>query len=383
MKIKSLIILSFLLVSLGSKAQKAAVQTAFNYLRYDDLDKAKEAIDGAVVNETTMGYAKAWYYRGSIYQSIFESKKEKFAALKPGSLEEARKSYEKTLELDTKGEFSEDVIKRLEVVASQSLNSGVEFYQSQQYAQAYRAFTMSSDINQKYFNRLDTLAIYNAALAADKAGDRKSAVSDYRKLTDVNYGGAKMYSLLTRLYLDQSDTTNALATLSEGRKKYPEDGTLITQTLNIYLNSGKDKEAYEQNEAALRASPSNPVLHYIKGNLADKLGKNEEAVAAYKKAIEIKPDYFDAVYNLGAKYFNEGAEMANKANSIPPSKIAEYDAAKKKFEAKFKEALPYLEKAHELNPSDAGTMQSLKQLYTRLGDLVKAGEMKKKLEATH
>jgi hypothetical protein len=36
--------------------------------------------------------------------------------------------------------------------------------------------------------------------------------------------------------------------------------------------------------------------------------------------------------------------MANKANSIAPSKVAEYDAAKKKFEAKFKEALPYLEK---------------------------------------
>jgi Flp pilus assembly protein TadD len=73
--------------------------------------------------------------------------------------------------------------------------------------------------------------------------------------------------------------------------------------------------------------------------------------------------------------------MANKANSIPASKVAEYDAAKKKFEAKFKEALPFLEKAYQLNPKDSGTLQSLKQLYTRLGDFKKAEEMKKALEA--
>ncbi|MFN9951677.1 MAG: hypothetical protein ACK55I_01145, partial [bacterium] len=100
----------------------AAVQTAYNYLRYDNLDKAKEAIDGAVVNETTIGFAKAWYYRGKIYQAIFESKNEKFAALKPGSLQTARISYEKTLELDSKNEFREDVIGRLEILASLSLN---------------------------------------------------------------------------------------------------------------------------------------------------------------------------------------------------------------------------------------------------------------------
>ena len=29
----------------------------------------------------------------------------------------------------------------------------------------------------------------------------------------------------------------------------------------------------------------------------------------YKKAIELKPDYFDANYNLGALYFNEGVRF--------------------------------------------------------------------------
>jgi len=377
---KHLLVLLALTVSISASAQKAAVQTAFNYLRYDDLDKAKEAIDGAATSESTRDYAKTWYYKGSIYHALHESVKPEFAALKPGALNEARISYEKALELDTKNEFRDDIIKRLEIIASQSLNEGVDKYKDAKYAEALKAFQSSAELNKKYFKRVDTLAIYNAALAADKMGDLTTALNNFKMLTAANYGGSKLYSLMTNMYLEQKDTANALLTINEGRSKFPEDATLITQGLNIYLSSGKDAEAYAQNEEAIKSDPSNAILYYIKGNLADKLGKDVEAVAAYKKSIELKPDNFDAVYNLGAKFFNEGAEMANKANSIPPSKVAEYDAAKKKFEAKFKEALPYLEKAYQLQPSDIGTMQSLKQLYTRLGDLVKAGEMKKKLE---
>lgn len=377
---KRLLALLVLFVSLSASAQKAAVQTAINYLRYEDLDKAKEAIDGAVVTESTMGMSKAWYYRARIYHAIFETTNAKFDALKPGSLLEAKKSYEKTMELDTKNEYKDDIMQRMEILASQSLNTGVENFRNSKFDEALKMFQSSAEINKKYFNRVDTLAIYNAGLTADKLGDATTAINNFKLLTDANYGGAKLYSLMVNMYLDQKDTANALLTINQGRQKFPDDGTLITQGLNIYLSSGRDKEAYTQNEEAIKNDPNNAVLQYIKGNLADKLGKKEEAVAAYKKCLELKPDYFDAAYNLGAMYFNEGAEMANKANSIPASKVAEYDAAKKKFEAKFKEALPFLEKAYQLNPKDSGTLQSLKQLYTRLGDFKKAEEMKKALE---
>ncbi|MFN8153029.1 MAG: tetratricopeptide repeat protein [Bacteroidia bacterium] len=377
---KRLLVLLAVFISIHASAQKAAVQTAINYLRYEDLDKAKEAIDGACTNESSMGMSKAWYYRGLIYHALHETTNPKFAALKPGALEEARKSYEKTLELDTKSEYKDDLMKRLEILASQSLNGGVDFYKDGKFAEAFKLFQTSADINKKYFNRLDTLAIYNAGLAADKSGNASTALNNFKLLADANYGGSKLYSLMANMYLEQKDTANALMTINQGRQKYPEDGTLITQGLNIYLSSGKDKEAYAQNEDAIKSDPNNAVLQYIKGNLADKLGKKEEAVAAYKRALELKPDYFDAAYNLGAMFFNEGADLSNKANSIPANKIAEYDAAKKKFEAKFKEALPYLEKARELSPKDMSTLQSLKQIYLRLGDMKKADEVKKAME---
>lgn len=369
-----------LLLTIQVNGQKSAIQTAYNWMRYEEFDKAKEAIDGAATNESTIGMAKTWYYRGSIYQGIHQSNNPKFDALKPGSLSEAAKSYQKALELDQKQEFSDDIKKRLAVVAAQALNEGVDKYKADDFSSAIAFFQTSIEINQNLFGRTDTVALYNRALAANKSGNADMAIKDFEYLVKVNYGGSKIFSLLGNMYLDRKDTTNALLRINEGRRKYPDDNTLITQALNIYLNSGRDQEALRENDEAIKADPGNHILYYIKGNLQDKIGNKTEAVLAYKKCLELKPDYFDANYNLGAMYFNEGAELSNKANAIPTSKMAEYDAMKKKFEAKFKEALPYLEKAHAINPTDVGTMQSLRQLYTRMGNLEKASEIKKKME---
>jgi tetratricopeptide (TPR) repeat protein len=100
----------------------------------------------------------------------------------------------------------------------------------------------------------------------------------------------------------------------------------------------------------------------------------------YLKAIEIKADYFDPYYNLGAMHFNTAAELANEANKIPFSKQKEYDAAIAKAKAAFEKAQPYLEKALELQPDDSNTMVSLQQLYAQLKLNDKSLEMKKRRE---
>ncbi len=378
---RKLLILLVVTFSLTAQAQKMAVQTAYNYLKYEDYDKAKEAIDGASLNEGTMSSPKTWYYRGLIYQGLFESKNAKFDAIKPGSLQEGYKSFSKAYDLDTKKEYQEDILKRFDFISATLLNKGVDEYVAKSYEQSLGDFETTLEIQNKYFARIDTSALYNAALASDKMGNNVKAKKYYNDLIKMNYGGAKTFDFLTNIYLNEKDTANALLTINAGRQKYPDDNNLIIKGLNIYLSSGKDNEALEQLDAAIAKDPKNANLYFAKGTLKDKLGKTAEAVVLYKSAIENKPDYFDAYYNLGAMYFNEAAELANKANSIPNSKIAEFDLAKKAYENKFKEAQPYLEKAHLLNPSDIPTMSSLRQLYARIGDLVKASAMKVEMDA--
>jgi hypothetical protein len=78
-------------------------------------------------------------------------------------------------------------------------------------------------------------------------------------------------------------------------------------------------------------------------------------------------------------HFNEGAELANKANEIPPKQIKEYEEAKKMADVKFNAAKPFLEKATEINPDDRQTLITLRQIYARENNSAKVEEINKKI----
>src|SRR5688572_23312172 len=122
------------------QAQQSYVVSAFNYNKYGELDKAKEAIDIAAGHESTSGKSKTWYYRGIIYHNIFETKEDKYKNLSPNPLEEAVNSYKKAMELDTKKEYLVDLTGRMNVASIQFLNKGVESFNQNDYASALNSF---------------------------------------------------------------------------------------------------------------------------------------------------------------------------------------------------------------------------------------------------
>ena len=149
--------------------------------------------------------------------------------------------------------------------------------------------------------------------------------------------------------------------------------------INYYLLDAEDaEEAFKYLKVARENDPSNPQFYSAEAHLYDKMGDTETAKEKYKKAIEMDPDFFEAYYNIGVLYFNEGVELTDQANQITDN--AKYQKAKEKADNKFKEALPYLEKSHELKPSDQGIMSTLKTLYYRLQMNEKYEELNKKME---
>ena len=103
-----------------------------------------------------------------------------------------------------------------------------------------------------------------------------------------------------------------------------------------------------------------------------------KAEADYKRVVELDPEGFDGNYSLGALYYNRGAEMLNEANDILDD--TKYKAAKTAAEDQLKAALPFLEKAHNLDPEDVQTMSSLKVIYARTNQMEKFDAIKEKLE---
>ncbi len=374
------LVLAACVIFMGASAQNAAVVSAFNYLRNGQLDKAKTNIDGAITNVQTSGLAKTWFYRGNIYLSIFLN--EKFKSLDPNALQVAYDSYQKAIEID-KEIMNESLnppspVIGLYVVGEQFYNQGVDLYNNQDYSTAMEKFEMTRKINSA-FSLKDTIATFNAALCAIQLKDDVKAKTYLEDLVKNQYHQGLVYSSLANIYKAEKDTVKAMATIQKGRKLMPEDLTLIIAECNIYLGQGKNKEAQDLLRIAVEKDPNNHLLHYAIGVNMAEFGNFDEAEKSYNKAIEIKPDYFDAIYNLGALYVNTAASIMEEANKLPIGDPL-YDQLKEKADKLLEKAIPTLEKAETINPNDVSTLISLKQLYTRTNNMEKLKVIDEKIK---
>jgi tetratricopeptide (TPR) repeat protein len=367
-----------LLFTVNLFAQKAKVVSTYNYLKYNELDKAKEAIDLAAEHPDTKEMAKTWFYRGQVYYMLAISQEESFKALHPDPISVAYESLKKAYTYDTKKIDINELDQAYAGLIAPLFGSGVKAYNEKKYDNAVAVFEKCIDINNN-FKRIDTLSYYNAGLAAERAGNTDVAASYYRKCIELNYGGGKIFANLADVYKTAGNEAEALKVLKEGRTKYPNEQELITSEINLYLKNENYQEALGNLDLAIKNDPSNPTFYFARGSIYDQQKDLVNAEADYKKAIELKPEFFDANYNLGALFFNDGAEIYNQANDLPLKEAKKATELRAKAENKFKLALPYLEKAHELNPQDKSTMLSLKQLYVRTNQTEKYNSINEKL----
>ncbi len=363
-------------------AQNSKVVSAHNYLnpKYNELGKAKEAIDVAAKHEKTKEKAKTWYYRGKVYHAIFESKDSVFQHLCENPLDVARDSYLKAMELDTKEKYKKDIISRLQIASIQFFNKGITEFNDKDFEKAFHSFENSVKINALTFiAQVDTMSIFNAAIAADRAKLYDTAIKYYKKAIEYKYEGSKVYLFIENIYKEKNDTVNALNILKEGIAAYPDDNnSLMVELINFYLVSDQSQEALKYLHKAIEKDTSNYSFYFAEGTLYDKLEDFDNAVKAYSESIKIKPDYFNAQYNLGALYFNKAVKLIDIANEESDNK--KYKIKKAAADEVFKQAIPFLEKAHQVNPKDLSTMESLKTLYYRMKMMDKFNAIKEEID---
>lgn len=357
-------------------AQKDVV-SAYNLMKDGKYEAAAESIDRAITQEKASAKEKTWRYRGDIYRAI--ALDSALFVKHPEALKIALDSYLKAKELDKKETYLPDVIKGIDQVQVMSNNYGITEFTAGNYLRAAELFELSAEVASN-FNVIDTLGTFNASLSYEKAGALDKAIEGYQKVADLGYQVPNVYLFIAGLQQQQSDTTAALNTLQEARKAYPREQALIIEELNIYLRSGDYEKAENNLRMAAEQDPENELLFFSMGSVYDNLKRTDDAEKAYLRALEIKPDYFDANYNLGALYFNKGVLKVNEANEVPPSQNKKYKALIDEATAAFKQAMPFLEKAYEIDDTDISTVRSLRDIYARTGDDDKLMEMTKRIE---
>jgi tetratricopeptide (TPR) repeat protein len=195
-----------------------------------------------------------------------------------------------------------------------------------------------------------------------------------------------VFLFVSTLYRNTGKDEAALKILQDARVDYPREQSLIIEELNIYLTNKDFERAKTNLELAAEQDPTNEILWFSLGSVLDNIGMTEDAIVAYKKAIDVNSDYFDANYNLGALYFNKAVNGINEANEMWKPRMSRTEASEQKkleedSKAMFVTAKPFLESAFAADNKDVETIRSLKDIYARTGEDDKFIEMNNLLKS--
>lgn len=324
----------FLLMAMIGIAQYAIgqggtlVASALSFYSANYPEKAKEAIDKAILDDKATSEAKTWFYRGNIYLQINSVahmtdglakgvKKEdvklrlgdpsfvrNYKKLEDGekwsynfdlviyfskgvvdsweypnealyrsldngkTLDIAYESYQKSLKIDPEYMLATispmNAMMGLEAVAGSYYNAGISAYTNNNFKEAQYNLERAVLVYND-LKRPNPELIYYTGVACLQAGDTVKALEYYNRAAKMEYKDKLLYYNMVNIYLGQNNIEAAKKIIKIGRGYHPEDQDLLITEANIYLKTGEAKAAEEILLEAIKNDPSNPDLYYVIG----------------------------------------------------------------------------------------------------------------------
>ena len=381
-------------ISRGDAYFKAATEPTkelFAGVEYPVIEVAmglpESKTDGVVLNGVT--YTEMVYPWVKIYvanNKVITWEQTQFVTESGDPIIEAFSSYMKAYELDNKqGGKVELALSRLTNHLLQVGNAcqdaarwgaAAENYYKAYYIKSHSATLTPADAQYLYF--AGYLWVLDGNVGSKSQASYKKAVEAFDKALAAGYADEKgdIYHFMYHAYNGQTNSAvreanmqRAKQLLMEGLSKFPSNDNIIAALIDVYTagdNVGDPSELIEMIDAALKRDPNNRDMWFGRGKVFYNLRNFDESIVSFKKVIELEPSNAQATFFIGYFYIAKGDAMSEEINKRDYKSSAEWKADSQKVTDVYKEGIPYLEKAFELNPKDFSTVETLKILTFRL-----------------
>jgi tetratricopeptide (TPR) repeat protein len=155
----------------------------------------------------------------------------------------------------------------------------------------------------------------------------------------------------------------------------PDASTYYSDIIKMYDEAGRNENAIEAARKVIELNPKSEMAVYNLAIMFQKLKRYEEAIATFRQALSIKPDYDVAYYNIGSCYLNlkmfkESVEaFRNYVALVPDNADAWLQIGVCYMQLKdFESALEPLKKCVELRPDYGVALFNLAVVYLNLKD---------------
>lgn len=174
-----------------------------------------------------------------------------------------------------------------------------------------------------------------------------------------------IYKSYVSILIDKGRVEEAKKAIAEARVLNPDDSALIIAEANLYYQT-KDYATYKKLIGeAIAKTPNDVDLLFNYGAVSSSMGNSKEAKEYFEKVISIDPKNVKAYNNLGALAIEGDDKIVKEMQGLgmTPKESKRYDELKKVRGVMFKNAIPYYEKAMELDPNDESIKSMLLNIY--------------------
>lgn len=368
-------------MNLPGFSQVLMLEKAYNHLKDNELEKGLEAVEIACKNESTADDPRAWYLKGFIYKEFYR--------LHPDSLSHYRgkalQAVVHCIRLDKTQALKEDCKAISSFIYTSYFNDAIQYLNIEKYANALAIFqTFTTDSTDTYYAE----ALYYSGYASLMEGKGAQAYEFFQKALVAGYQDPLIYDQLSYSYLERELYAEAVATLKEGRSLFPEDARLQISSLNLHMSLQNYKEAEGIAESYLIKHPTDIEVMQVAGTIYEKRFQTDttrrdeyflKRKDIYLRVLKQDPENVLANYNMGITLYNQAVSIINRGD-VYGMDIMDFDQLIARCTNLFKEALPYVKKAHELSPDNINTLKALEGIYYNLNDREKFALVREKLE---
>ena len=423
MKSKYVLLASALLISVATFAQKDQIKAAEKALKAGNAQEAITILQGAEAASATAPDAEKaqfQFVKANAHLAL-ATKNENTDA----NLSAAAKAYQEVLSIEKtsgKAKFSAQASTSIIDVKYKLINAAIADSKAEKHAAGAKKLYDAYLLDKK-----DTINLYYAASTYVNAKEYETAYNAYDELKKLNYSGkgtnfyavnkingeeqffptakerdqmvklgthekprtedipskrGEIFKNMALILVQNGKVAEAKKAVAEARAANPDDTSLVLTEANLYLDT-KDYDTYKKLiTEVLAQSPNDADLVFNLGVISYNAKNLVEAEKYYKRAIEIKPDYVNAYLNLAILKLDADKKLFEEIQKLGNSEKdnKRYEVLKKQREAVFTSALPYLEKASELDGTNEEVKATLLSVYRALEMTEKAKALKAKMK---
>ena len=362
-------------------------------LSVDNIKGAMNRLKPALTNDETKHLAETWYVAGRVQYRLYD----KYVSNRTigqrvdikamgHALIDGYEYFDKALKLDTtieekngrpvidrktmrpkvKTKFSQDIVRRINERLNDYNKVGGELYNVKDWDGAYQAWEIFCQLAQRSVTIPDTIlgqTRYFQAITRWQQNDNRNAADFFARARELGYNKKEAFDYALVCLSALNDDAGIVRTAAEA---YESFGTADLQYIRILINNYINKEEYAQAndliDKAIAVNDGDAELHNLKGLVVEQQDGIDAALSHFKTSVELDPNNAQAQFNMGRYYYNQAASITDKNPDLSRKEF------NKKVQPLYRQAMPYFEKALQLENSNEEVINALRNIYYKLGE---------------